>query len=83
MMTAMYQEDDDRQERRIAEARVRARAETTRRALLDLLREGPMSSDDLRARLAGDASISVVNYHLGVLLDSKEILSEDGIYRLA
>lgn len=82
-MDAMFEEDNERRERRLAELRVRARAESTRRAMLELLREGPMSSDQLRARLPSDATIPVVNYHLGVLVDGKEVVHEDGIYRLA
>jgi predicted transcriptional regulator len=82
-MDAIFEQGDDGRQRRIAESRARARADETRRAMLDLLREGPMSSDELRARLASDASISVVNYHLGVLVDDKAIVNEDGLYRLA
>jgi len=82
MDAAMFEESDAGRQRRIAESRARARAEGTRRALLHLLRGGPLSSVDLRAGLAGDAPISVVNYHLAVLVDGKEIVNENGLYRL-
>jgi len=78
----MFEGKGEGQERRIKEAQARARAERTRHALLDLLRDGPMSRVDLQARLAGNAPLSVVSYHLTVLLDAKEIVSEDGLYRL-
>jgi DNA-binding transcriptional ArsR family regulator len=79
----MFEKNEGGRSRRIAETQARARAEGTRRAMLDLLREGPMSGVDLRARLAEDAPISVVNYHLAVLESDREIVSENGIYRLA
>jgi predicted transcriptional regulator len=76
-------EKSEGQERRIRESQARARAEHTRRTILDLLRGGPMSRTDLQAKLAGNASLAVVNYHLGVLLDAREIVREGGLYRLA
>jgi hypothetical protein len=42
-----------------------------------------MSRGDLQAKLAGNATLSVVNYHLKVLLEAREIVSENGLYRLA
>lgn len=79
----VLRESDDGRERRITESQARARAEETRRAILDLLRDGPMSSMDLRAKLPTDASISLVNYHLTVLVNAREVVSKDGLYRLA
>jgi predicted transcriptional regulator len=79
----MFEESDAGHRRRDREARARAKAEATRRALLDLLREGPMSGRELRTRLAADASVSVVNYHLAVLVSDREVVAEDGLYRLA
>ena len=78
----MFEESEER-ERRIKEAQARARAERTRRSLLELLGDGPLSRNDLRARLAEEATLAVVNYHLTVLLDARQIVSEDGLYRLA
>jgi predicted transcriptional regulator len=78
----MFEESDEGQQRRTAESEARARAESTRRSMIALLRDGPMNSIDLRAKLATDASISVVNYHLAVLVDGEEIVNEEGLYRL-
>lgn len=79
----MFDESDAEQERRVTEAQARARAEATRSAMLEVLREGPMSRADLRARLGEDAPVSVVNYHLAVLVNDREIVNEEGVYRLA
>lgn len=79
----MFEEGDAVRRRRTEEAEARARAEGTRRAMLDLLRDGPLSRVDLQAKLAENAPLSVVNYHLAVLLDAREIVSEDERYRLA
>ena len=79
----MFEESEAEQSRRITELQARARAEATRRAMLDLLRDGPRSSAGLRAKLGGDASITVVNYHLAVLLNDRAVVREGDLYRLA
>lgn len=79
----MFEQQGERRERRIRESQARAKAEGTRRALLGLLRDGPMSRSELQARLVGNAPLSVVNYHLTVLLDAGAVVNEDGLYRLA
>lgn len=79
----MFEDQGEGQARRNKESRARAKADATRRALLDLLRSGPMTNADLRGRLASDAPISVVNYHLSVLVQAGEVVNEDGLYRLA
>lgn len=79
----MFEESEERERRRIGESQVRAKAERTRRSMLDLLRDGPMSRLDLQAKMAGNVPLAVVNYHLTVLLDARQIVNEDGLYRLA
>jgi len=79
----MFEEKDEGRERRIREARARTRAEETRRAMLELLRDGPLSSAEMRAKLAEDATLSVVNYHLSVLVSGGEVVNEGDLYRLA
>jgi hypothetical protein len=78
----MFEESDERERRRIEESQVRAKAERTRRSMLDLLRDGPKTRLDLRAGLPGDVPLAVVNYHLTVLLDARQVVGEDGLYRL-
>jgi predicted transcriptional regulator len=78
------EQGDERRARRIREAQARTKAEETRRALLALLREGPLSTAELRAKLGGEVTVSVLNYHLGVLVSGGEIVAEDDdLYRLA
>jgi DNA-binding transcriptional ArsR family regulator len=79
----MFEEKDEGRKRRIREARARTRAEETRRAMLELLRNGPLGSAEVRAKLTEDATLSVVNYHLSVLVSDGEVVNEGGLYRLA
>lgn len=79
----MCEEKGEEPERRIKEARARTRAAHTRRAMLALLRRGPMSGAELRAALPGELSMAVVNYHLSVLAGDGEVVNESGVYRLA
>jgi len=79
----MCEEKGEGRERRIRESRARTRAEDTRRAMRELLRHGPLSSAEVRAKLAEDASLSVVNYHLSVLVSDGEVINEGNLYRLA
>lgn len=77
------EEGDERRERRIREAQARTKAVVTRRAMLELLREGPLSTAELRAKLPGEITVSVANYHLGVLVSSGEVVAAgDDLYRL-
>lgn len=78
------EQGDERRERRIKEVQARTKAEKTRRAMLDLLRQGPLSTAELRAKLPGEVTVSVANYHLGVLVSAGEIVAAgDDLYRLA
>lgn len=73
---------EERGRRGEAESAARTRAEQTRQTMLELLREGPLKSVDLRARLDPDTSISVVNYHLSVLVSEGKVVSAGDLYRL-
>jgi predicted transcriptional regulator len=79
----MFEEKNEGQERRAKAFQARTRAEETRRAMLGLLRHDPLSGAELRAKLAGDATLSVVNYHLSVLVSDGDVVNEGGVYRLA
>lgn len=78
----MFEEQGEGPERRDRESRARTKAGETRRAMRELLREGPLSSAEVRAKLGGDASLSVVNYHLSVLVSDGEVVNEGDAYRL-
>ena len=78
----MFEEDGAGKRRQIKESQARRRAERARRAMLALLRDGPLSSAEMRSRLGGEVSLSVVNYHLSVLVSDGEVLNEGGTYRL-
>ncbi len=78
----MSGDSDEARSRRITESQARARSADTRQAMLDLLREGPMSSVELRARLADETPMSVVNYHLNVLVNAGEVVDDGDLYRL-
>lgn len=78
------EQGDERRARRIREAQARTRSEETRHAMVALLRGGPLSAAELRAKLAGEVTVSVLNYHLGVLVSAGEIVAAgDDTYRLA
>jgi DNA-binding transcriptional ArsR family regulator len=77
----MFEGYGEARERRIRESQARAKAEDTRRTILDLLRDGPMTRAELRAKLGESTSLSLLNYHLTVLLDARQIASEGGLYR--
>lgn len=78
----MAGDSDEARSRRITESQARIKAEGTRQAIVDLLRQGALSSAELRARLAGGTPMSVVNYHLSVLVNAGEVVGDDGLYRL-
>jgi predicted transcriptional regulator len=79
----MCEEKGKGQKRRNREAKARTRAEDTRRAMLAVLRDGPLSSAEVRARLVEEVSLSVVNYHLSVLVSDGEVVNEGDTYRVA
>lgn len=78
----MAGDSDEARSRRITESQARTKAEETRQAMLTLLRQGPLSSAELRAKLPGDTPMSVVNYHLSVLVSAGEVAVADDLYRL-
>jgi len=79
----MCEEKGEGRERRLRESQARTRAEETRRAMRELLRDGPLSSAEVRAKLTDDVTLSVVNYHLSVLVSDGEVVNEGDLYRLA
>lgn len=79
----MFEEQGEGRRRRIREAQARSRSAATRRAMLELLREGPLSRAEVRAGLVGNPALSVVNYHLSVLVSEGDVVGERGRFRLA
>lgn len=59
----------------------KVREHPARRAILDLLDSEGMSSAELRSRLPGDPSLSVVAYHLAVLTEAELVACVGGLYR--
>lgn len=78
----MFEESDKARERRIREVQARAKSENARRTIVGLLGEGPLSSSEIQARLP-DTPMSLLNYHLAVLVDAGEIVNEAEAYRQA
>jgi predicted transcriptional regulator len=77
----MY-EDDEARERRINQRKATARAHEVRQAILDALSDGgDFSASEIRSRFDGAQPLSVIHYHLTVLLEAKEVECVGGLYR--
>jgi predicted transcriptional regulator len=79
----MFEETDEARERRLREQQARARSENTRRTIVALLGDGPMSSREIKARLPTNVSMSLLSYHLSVLVEGGAIVRDAETYRLS
>lgn len=79
----MFEESDEARKRRMREVQARAKSEDTRRLIVGLLSDGPLSGREIKRRLPADIPMSLLNYHLAVLVEAEEIVNEAGTYRLA